>query len=174
MRHAEPTGRWRYRSARAWRGAELLILQIEERGLLTTYVAGGSDTQWVTHWRDAATADLALDDAKDRRQTRHPKSRPPHEIRTPGRGEGDGMNDDTVVPFPAKATPLGMPARAGDVASDLDPGNPLTGSLRGMLSERRALVQRYGWGDGSVKEIERAIADRLATLAGDSPIENPA
>ncbi len=84
------------------------------------------------------------------------------------------MSDDNVTPFPARPTFLGAPARAGSVESDLDPGNPHKDSLRGMLWERRALVQRYGWGDGSVKEIERAIADRLATLAGDKPIENPA
>jgi hypothetical protein len=88
--------------------------------------------------------------------------------------DGGSMSDDTVIQFPSQGRPLGVPARQGNVESDLDARNPFRDSLRGLLTHRRELVQAYGWGDGSVREIERAIADRLAVLAGDEPIENPA
>lgn len=58
MRHAEPTGRWRHRAEYRLFRRERLVLQLEEKGLLTTYVPGRSDTQWVTRWRDATTTDL--------------------------------------------------------------------------------------------------------------------
>lgn len=58
MRHAELTGHWRHRSERALFGRERLVLQLQERGLLTTYSAGHCDTQWVTRWRDAKASDL--------------------------------------------------------------------------------------------------------------------
>ncbi len=58
MRHAEPTGRWRHRAEQSWLRRERLVLQIEERGLLTTFIAGHQDTQWVTRWRDAKATDM--------------------------------------------------------------------------------------------------------------------
>lgn len=60
MRHAELTGLKRLLSVRTLCGSERLVLQVQERGLHTSYIGGHVDTQWVTRWRDATTADLTL------------------------------------------------------------------------------------------------------------------
>jgi hypothetical protein len=80
------------------------------------------------------------------------------------------MSDDVVKQFPPRPSfsPLGgVPARTATFDSELDPCNPNTDSLRGMLLERRALIERYTSSDGSVWDIERKIAERVAALAGD-------
>lgn len=64
MRHAEKTGRQRYDSRRTFWGREYLVLQIQERGLVTTWSAGRTDTDWMTRWRDATSADLTVQDVK--------------------------------------------------------------------------------------------------------------
>ena len=60
MRHAELTGLKRLHVVRTFWGHERLVLQLQERGLHTTCSAGQIDTQWVTRWRDATTADLTV------------------------------------------------------------------------------------------------------------------
>ena len=60
MRRAQATGLKRLLSVRTFWGCERLVLQIQERGLLTTWSGGHTDTDWVTRWRDATTADLTL------------------------------------------------------------------------------------------------------------------
>jgi len=63
LRHAEDTGRRRYVSRRTfWTRREYLVLQIEERGLLTRYIGGHVDTEWVRRWRDATSGDLTVRD----------------------------------------------------------------------------------------------------------------
>jgi len=57
FRHVEPTGRTRHRVDRRW-GRERLVLQVEERGLLTTLVGPFPDTESALRWRDATTEDL--------------------------------------------------------------------------------------------------------------------
>lgn len=60
LQHAEKTGRIRHRVQRlGWFGKRYAcILQVEERGLHTSYSAGHHDTQWVSRWRDATLDDL--------------------------------------------------------------------------------------------------------------------
>ena len=60
MRRAELTGLKRPLSVRTFWGHERLVLQLQERGLHTSYSAGHIDTQWVTRWRDATAADLTI------------------------------------------------------------------------------------------------------------------
>lgn len=60
LRRAEPTGRWRHRTHRDWRGRETLVLQIEERGFHTSYIGGHIDTERVTRWRDATAGDVMV------------------------------------------------------------------------------------------------------------------
>lgn len=64
MRHATATGRRRHVARRTffW-GREYLVLQVEERGLLTTFIGGHQDTQWVRRWRDATSGDLTIHDS---------------------------------------------------------------------------------------------------------------
>lgn len=65
MAHETLTGRVRHRSERRW-GRERLILQVEEKALLTEYVAGQIDSEWKTYWRDAQTSDLAVELLKEK------------------------------------------------------------------------------------------------------------
>lgn len=68
MRHVTFTGKKRLKAVRSFWGKERLVLQIQERGLHTWYSAGHPDTDWVTRWRDATTADLGwgfLDDVQN-------------------------------------------------------------------------------------------------------------
>jgi hypothetical protein len=60
MRRAENTGEIRFRCHRDWRGREYVVLQMKWRGLLTTWAPGGSDTEWVTEWRDARVEDFPV------------------------------------------------------------------------------------------------------------------
>lgn len=76
------------------------------------------------------------------------------------------MSDDNIKTFPQRNRSLGMPAQAATIESELDPRNPLKDSLRGLLEQRQHLIDQYGTCDGSVHEIERAIAERLVGLAG--------
>lgn len=59
MNEWTPTGRRRHRSERRW-GRERLILQVEVRGIETTWSGGMIDSQHVNCWRDATTADLTV------------------------------------------------------------------------------------------------------------------
>lgn len=52
------TGKRRYRSQQRWGGREELVMQIEERGIVTTWSAGQIDSEWMNRWRDATTSDL--------------------------------------------------------------------------------------------------------------------
>lgn len=60
MRRVERTGRQRHVSRRTFWGREYLVLQIQESGLVTSYIAGHVDTEWCTRWRDATAADLTI------------------------------------------------------------------------------------------------------------------
>lgn len=60
MRHVERTGRQRYDSRRTFWGREYLVLQIQERGLVASYIGGHVDCEWMTRWRDATTVDLTI------------------------------------------------------------------------------------------------------------------
>lgn len=55
---SELTGRTRYRSMRTVTRREVLVLQVEERGMRDEYVGGQVDSRPVTQWRDATVADL--------------------------------------------------------------------------------------------------------------------
>lgn len=89
LRHSELTGRHRLRIHRDWLGRAMMVLQVEWRGLHTTFIAGHTDTQWATCWRDARIEDVevealrpafrvaftaAADAGEDRRQTAAPQS----------------------------------------------------------------------------------------------------
>lgn len=80
MRHAEPTGLKRLLSIRTFWGRERLVLQIQERGLHTSYIGGHVDTQWVTRWRDATSADLTITEARlsDMLSPAYPAAADPH------------------------------------------------------------------------------------------------
>jgi hypothetical protein len=79
-------------------------------------------------------------------------------------GEAE-MTEEKVVAFPSSPM-LGARAMMGTVESDLDPQNPSTDSLRGLLTKRAALIEQYTSGDGSVQEVEREICERLILLSG--------
>lgn len=55
----ELTGKTRLNSERRW-GRERLVLQVQERGNLHSNIGGRIDTETVTRWRNATTADLPL------------------------------------------------------------------------------------------------------------------
>jgi hypothetical protein len=89
MRRSEPTGRYRFRLHRDWRGRQTMVLQMQWRGLRTIYLAGHPDTQWMTCWCDARLEDVEVvdalpafrltstaadDNSKDRAQSAAPQS----------------------------------------------------------------------------------------------------
>lgn len=76
---------------------------------------------------------------------------------------------DEPVRFPIEKTgrlQRGERASAATLESELDRRNPSRSSLRSLLQDRRLLIAQYGRGDGSVREKNAEIADRLASLAG--------
>ena len=62
LRHAQKTGRQRYRIQRlGWLGRRYVcVLQVEEEGFVTTCCAGHTDTQFIRRWRDATVGDVSL------------------------------------------------------------------------------------------------------------------
>lgn len=64
LTHVTPTGRKRHRPYRTW-GGTILVLQIEEKGIVTNFFAGQVDSEWVTRWRDAGAEDLTIEESKE-------------------------------------------------------------------------------------------------------------
>ncbi len=63
-KHKELTGRRRY--APYWsEGNPMLVLQVEERDLQTTHIAGEIDTEWNFGWRNADIRDLTVHELKE-------------------------------------------------------------------------------------------------------------
>lgn len=58
---SELTGKIRYRQASEgrWNPKPVLVLQVEERGMVTSYSCGYVDTEHCSWWRDAKTEDLS-------------------------------------------------------------------------------------------------------------------
>ena len=52
------TGRTRYRQAKEAWGKLVLVLQVEERGLVTYCSGGMIDSEWTNRWRDARLEDM--------------------------------------------------------------------------------------------------------------------
>ena len=80
------------------------------------------------------------------------------------------MSDDNAKHFPNRM--IGMRAQPGTLDSDAHPSNPIPHSLRGLLIKRRSLINLYGLSDGSVREVEREIAERVAAIADGTPHED--
>ncbi len=64
MSRPELTGRFRYRPTRHW-GRTLLVLQVEERRLVTSFTAGLVDSEWVIGFRDATVEDVTAGKGED-------------------------------------------------------------------------------------------------------------
>jgi len=62
--HVKATGRQRHRVVARLFGREKLVLQVEERGLVTSCIGGVVECDWCTWWRDARATDLALEGVK--------------------------------------------------------------------------------------------------------------
>jgi hypothetical protein len=58
LRQVHRTGMRRFTRHEAADGSDLIVLQLEEVGLVTSFLGGEANSEWVTRWRNAQVTDL--------------------------------------------------------------------------------------------------------------------